>query len=162
MAGSAYTFSYATFGEFVAWIIGWDLVLELVLGAATVSVGWSGYFNRLLGDLGLPLPESIAGETATLNVPAMAIALAVTAVLVLGIKLSSRVTAVIVAIKLAVVLLVIFLGLFYVNTANYTPSSPRRNRGRPARAAGRAADPAAAGGCRPRDVVQASRRPVSV
>lgn len=124
VAGSAYTFSYATFGEFVAWIIGWDLVLELVLGAATVSVGWSGYFNRLLGDLGIPLPSSIAGETARLNIPAMAIALAVTVVLVLGIKLSSRVTAVIVAIKIAVVLLVIGLGLFYVNTANYTPFVP--------------------------------------
>src|SRR4051794_34264335 len=98
VAGSAYTFSYATFGEFIAWIIGWDLVLELALGAATVSVGWSGYFNQLLGDLGVPLPSSIAGETATVNIPAMAIALIMAGVLVLGIKLSSRVTAVIVAI----------------------------------------------------------------
>ena len=57
VAGSAYTFSYATLGEFVAWIIGWDLVLELALGAATVSVGWSGYLNQLLGDLGIPLPD---------------------------------------------------------------------------------------------------------
>ena len=75
VAGSAYTFSYATLGEFVAWIIGWDLVLELALGAATVSVGWSGYLNQLLGDLGIPLPTSIAGETATVNIPAIFIAL---------------------------------------------------------------------------------------
>ncbi|GAA1630908.1 amino acid permease [Georgenia ruanii] len=124
VAGSAYTFSYATFGEFIAWIIGWDLVLELALGAATVSVGWSGYFNQLLGDLGIPLPASIAGETATVNIPAMFIALLMTGVLVLGIKLSSRVTTVIVAIKIAIVLLVIVLGLFYVQAANYSPFVP--------------------------------------
>ncbi|WP_152204451.1 amino acid permease [Georgenia thermotolerans] len=124
VAGSAYTFSYATFGEFMAWIIGWDLVLELALGAATVSVGWSGYFNQLLGDLGIPLPASIAGETATVNIPAMFIALLMTGVLVLGIKLSSRVTTVIVAIKIAIVLLVIVLGLFYINAANYQPFVP--------------------------------------
>jgi APA family basic amino acid/polyamine antiporter len=124
VAGSAYTFSYATFGEFIAWIIGWDLVLELALGAATVSVGWSGYFNQLLGDLGIPLPTSIAGETATVNIPAMAVALAMTGVLVLGIRLSSRVTAVIVGIKLVIVLLVIVVGIFYVKADNYSPFIP--------------------------------------
>src|SRR3712207_3985875 len=124
VAGSAYTFSYATMGELVAWIIGWDLVLELALGAATVSVGWSGYLNQLLGDIGTPLPTSIAGETATVNIPAIVIALLMTAVLVLGIKLSSRVTSVIVAIKVAIVLLVIVLGLFYVTADNYTPFVP--------------------------------------
>jgi basic amino acid/polyamine antiporter, APA family len=124
VAGSAYTFSYATFGELIAWIIGWDLVLELALGAATVAVGWSGYLNQLLDDLGTPLPESIAGETATFNIPAVFIVLLMTTVLVLGIKLSSRVTAVIVAIKLAIVLLVIAVGLFFVKAANYTPFVP--------------------------------------
>ncbi|MCW2684312.1 MAG: putative amino acid permease [Blastococcus sp.] len=124
VAGSAYTFSYATLGEFVAWIIGWDLVLELALGAATVSVGWSGYLNQLLGDLGIPLPESIAGETARFNIPAIFIALLMTGVLMLGIKLSSRVTSVIVAIKVAIVLLVIVVGIFYVKAANYTPFLP--------------------------------------
>jgi APA family basic amino acid/polyamine antiporter len=124
VAGSAYTFSYATLGEFVAWIIGWDLVLELALGAATVSVGWSGYLNQLLGDLGIPLPESIAGETARFNIPAIVIALLMTGVLILGIKLSSRVTSVIVAIKVAIVLLVIAVGIFYVEAANYTPFLP--------------------------------------
>ncbi|HET6393467.1 MAG TPA: amino acid permease [Blastococcus sp.] len=124
VAGSAYTFSYATLGEFIAWIIGWDLVLELALGAATVSVGWSGYLNQLLGDLGIPLPESIAGETARFNIPAIFIALLMTGVLILGIKLSSRVTSVIVAIKVAIVLMVIVVGVFYVKAANYSPFVP--------------------------------------
>jgi basic amino acid/polyamine antiporter, APA family len=124
VAGSAYTFSYATFGEFVAWIIGWDLVLELALGAATVAVGWSGYLNQLLGDLGIPLPTSIAGEEARFNIPAIVVVALMTSVLVLGIKLSSRVTSVIVAIKVAIVLLVIAVGVFFVEAANYTPFVP--------------------------------------
>ncbi|ADB73662.1 amino acid permease [Geodermatophilus obscurus] len=124
VAGSAYTFSYATFGEFIAWIIGWDLVLELALGAATVSVGWSGYLNQLLDDIGTPLPSSIAGETATVNIPAILITLVMTGVLILGIKLSSRVTAIIVAIKLVVVLLVIGVGFFLTKAENYTPFVP--------------------------------------
>src|SRR4029450_9548513 len=124
VAGSAYTFSYATLGEFIAWIIGWDLVLELALGAATVSVGWSGYLNQLLGDLGIPLPTSIAGETATVNIPAILVVLAMAGVLILGIKLSSRVTSVIVAIKVTIVLLVIVVGIFYVNADNYSPFIP--------------------------------------
>ncbi|MCU1669584.1 MAG: putative amino acid permease [Blastococcus sp.] len=130
VAGSAYTFSYATLGEFVAWIIGWDLVLELALGAATVSVGWSGYLNQLLGDLGIPLPTSIAGETATVNIPAIVIALVMTGVLILGIKLSSRVTAIIVAIKLVIVVLVIVVGIFYVKAANYHPFVPPAQPGK--------------------------------
>ncbi|HEV7211895.1 MAG TPA: amino acid permease [Blastococcus sp.] len=130
VAGSAYTFSYATLGEFVAWIIGWDLVLELALGAATVSVGWSGYLNQLLGDLGIPLPTSIAGETATVNIPAIFIALLMTGVLMLGIKFSSRVTSVIVAIKLVIVALVIGVGIFYVKAANYHPFVPPTQPGK--------------------------------
>src|SRR5215213_1924504 len=88
VAGSAYTFSYATFGEFVAWIIGWDLILEFAVAAAVVAKGWSGYLNQLLDDIGTPLPTSIAGETATVNIPAIVIALLMTGVLILGIKLS--------------------------------------------------------------------------
>ncbi|MGZ4540611.1 MAG: amino acid permease [Blastococcus sp.] len=130
VAGSAYTFSYATLGEFVAWIIGWDLVLELALGAATVSVGWSGYLNQLLGDLGIPLPTSIAGEKATVNIPAIFIALLMTGVLMLGIKFSSRVTSVIVAIKLVIVVLVIAVGIFYVKAANYHPFIPPAQPGK--------------------------------
>jgi APA family basic amino acid/polyamine antiporter len=125
VAGSAYTFSYATIGELPAWIIGWDLMLELALGAATVAVGWSGYAKILLDDLGIHLPSSIAGEDATFNVPAMLVVLAVTALLVFGVKVSSRVNAVIVAIKIAVVLLVIIAGLFFVKGANYHPFIPK-------------------------------------
>jgi APA family basic amino acid/polyamine antiporter len=124
VAGSAYTFSYATIGELPAWIIGWDLVLELALGAATVAVGWSGYAQILLGDLGIDLPSSIAGEDATFNIPAMLIVLAVTALLVVGVKVSSRVNAVIVAIKIAVILFVIVAGLFFIKSANYHPFIP--------------------------------------
>jgi APA family basic amino acid/polyamine antiporter len=125
VAGSAYTFSYATIGELPAWIIGWDLMLELALGAATVAVGWSGYAKVLLDDLGIHLPSSIAGEDATFNVPAMLVVLAVTALLVFGVKVSSRVNAVIVAIKIAVILLVIVAGLFFIKGANYHPFIPK-------------------------------------
>ena len=123
-AGSAYTYSYGTIGELPAWIIGWDLVLELALGGAVVSVGWSGYFASLMETLGITLPTSLAGEEATFNIPAVLIALALTGVLVAGIKLSSRVNAVIVTIKIAVVLLVIVAGLFFIKGANYTPFVP--------------------------------------
>jgi len=129
VAGSAYTFSYATMGEAVAWIIGWDLTLELALGAATVSVGWSGYLNHLLGDIGIPLPTSIAGEDATVNVAAMFIALLMTGVLVLGIELSSRVTSVIVGVKLLVVALVIVVGVFNLTKSNYSPFIPPAQSG---------------------------------
>jgi basic amino acid/polyamine antiporter, APA family len=125
VAGSAYTFSYATIGELPAWIIGWDLMLELALGAATVAVGWSGYAKILLDDMGIHLPTSLVGEEATFNVPAMLVVLAVTALLVLGVKISSRVNAVIVAIKIAVVLLVIVAGLFFVKGSNYHPFIPK-------------------------------------
>lgn len=124
VAGSAYTYSYATLGEVVAWIIGWDLVLELALGAAVVSVGWSQYLNSLLDTFGIPLPTSIAGETATVNIPAMLLVVVLTAVLVLGIKVSSRINAVMVAVKLAVVGLVIVAGLFFIRAANYSPFIP--------------------------------------
>jgi APA family basic amino acid/polyamine antiporter len=124
VAGSAYTFSFATLGEFPAWIIGWDLMLEMALAAAVVAVGWSGYFNALLTSIGLPLPAAIAGDDPVVNLPAMAIVFILTAILVAGIKLSSRVNEVIVAIKVAVILLVIVAGLFFVNAANYTPFIP--------------------------------------
>jgi APA family basic amino acid/polyamine antiporter len=124
VAGSAYTFSYATFGEVVAWIIGWDLVLEFLIGAAAVSVSWSGYLQQLLADIGISLPSSIAGEEARFNIPAIAVALLMTAVLVLGIKFSSRVTAVVVAIKLTIVLLIIGVGVFHLQGDNYSPFVP--------------------------------------
>ncbi|MCW2919154.1 MAG: amino acid permease-associated region [Actinomycetia bacterium] len=119
VAGSAYTFSYATLGEFPAWIIGWDLILEMALGAAVVAVGWSGYAASLLDSMGLHLPSSLAGENANFNIPAVLIVLAVTGLLVLGIKISSRVNAIVVAIKIAVILMVIVAGLFFVKGVNY-------------------------------------------
>jgi APA family basic amino acid/polyamine antiporter len=125
VAGSAYTFSYATIGELPAWIIGWDLMLELALGAATVAVGWSGYAKILLDDMGIHLPTSVVGEDATFNIPAMLIVLAVTALLVTGVKISSRVNAVIVTIKIAVVLFVIVAGLFFIKGSNYHPFVPK-------------------------------------
>ncbi|MGS2643910.1 amino acid permease [Streptosporangium sp. LJ11] len=123
-AGSAYTFAFATLGEFPAWIIGWDLMLEMMLGAAVVAVGWSGYLTSLLASLGITLPGAIAGEGAAFNLPAALIVLILTAVLVVGIKLSSRFNLVIVTIKLAVILLVVVAGLFFVRAANYSPFIP--------------------------------------
>ncbi|WP_019631360.1 amino acid permease [Actinomadura atramentaria] len=128
VAGSAYTFSYATLGEFPAWIIGWDLILELALGAAVVAVGWSGYAASLLDTLGMPLPAAIShppGEHGgVVNVPAILLVFGVTILLVTGVKVSSRVNAVVVGIKLAVVLLIIVAGLFFIKGANYTPFIP--------------------------------------
>jgi APA family basic amino acid/polyamine antiporter len=119
VAGSAYTFSYATLGELVAWIIGWDLVLELALGAAVVSRGWSAYLQKLFN-----LPNWMAGDQAVPDLGAILIVVLLTALAVVGTKLSGRFTAVLVVIKLAVVLLVIVAGLFYVKSANYAPFIP--------------------------------------
>jgi basic amino acid/polyamine antiporter, APA family len=127
VAGSAYTFSYASMGEFLAWIIGWDLILEFVIGASTVSVGWSQYFVEVLRTIGLGLPESLTaapGVGGVFNLPAAVITLLLTIVLVVGIRLSSTLTNVIVAIKLAVVLFFIIFGAFFINAANWTPFLP--------------------------------------
>ncbi|HEY6798509.1 MAG TPA: amino acid permease [Kineosporiaceae bacterium] len=127
VAGSAYTFSYATLGELVAWIIGWDLVLELALGASTVAVGWSQYFADVLKATGITVPRRIYTESPSLHSPnliAAVIVMSLTGVLCLGIKVSARVNAVIVAIKLAIVLFVIIAGLFYLKATNYSPFIP--------------------------------------
>jgi basic amino acid/polyamine antiporter, APA family len=119
VAGSAYTFGYATLGELVAWIIGWDLALELALGAAVVARGWSAYFQNLLD-----LPTSIAGDKAHVDLAAILIVLVLGAVGFVGVKFSSRVTGILVALKVLVVLFVIGAGLFYVRAANYHPFVP--------------------------------------
>jgi basic amino acid/polyamine antiporter, APA family len=125
VAGSAYTFSYATFGELVAWIIGWDLVLEFTVGASALSVGFSGYLQNVLADTPFAIPASIGSAAdGVVDLPAMLIALLVAGVLIGGVKLSSRVNQVVVAIKLAVVALVIVMGIGYIKTANYTPFIP--------------------------------------
>ncbi|MEU0602604.1 amino acid permease [Streptomyces sp. NPDC006393] len=129
VAGSAYTFSYASLGEFPAWIIGWDLVLELALGTAVVAVGWSGYIHSLLDNAGWHLPEAISGRDAAtgfgFDILAALLVLVLTAILVLGMKLSARVTSVVVAVKVAVVLIVIVAGAFFIDGDNYDPFVPK-------------------------------------
>ncbi len=124
IAGSAYTFSYASLGELIAWIIGWDLMLELALGASTVASGWSQYFTVVLHSApwhtALPAWMTANGH----NIVAAGIVLIITALLCFGIRTSSRVNAVIVAIKLAIILLVIIAGLRYIHTANWHPFVP--------------------------------------
>ncbi|RFS20954.1 amino acid permease [Chitinophaga silvatica] len=131
IAGSAYTYSYATLGEFIAWIIGWDLVLEYALGAATVAIGWSQYLNKLLTNVfGVTIPyqwchspfeTSDAGVQGIMNVPSLFILLALTMLLVRGIQGSAIVNNIIVIAKVAIVLLFIFLGWQFINPANHTP-----------------------------------------
>jgi APA family basic amino acid/polyamine antiporter len=122
VAGSAYTFSYASLGELIAWIIGWDLILELALGAATVAVGWSSYFADVMQHAGVVIPEALYSDGR--NVVAAGIVLVLTAVICFGIKVSSRINFVVVAIKVAVVLLVIVVGAFYIQTSNWVPFIP--------------------------------------
>jgi basic amino acid/polyamine antiporter, APA family len=137
IAGSAYTYAYATLGEFVAWVIGWDLILEYALGAATVAVGWSGNVVSLLADVGIHLPAAISGApgtmvllpdggtaTAVFNLPAVLIAIAVTALLIRGVQESATVNAVVVAIKVAIILLVIVAGAAFIRSEHYVPFIP--------------------------------------
>ncbi len=136
LAGSAYTYAYATLGEFFAWIIGWDLVLEYLFGASTVAVGWSGYVVSFLKDFGIHLPPAFSnapfsyvnGDWATTgavaNVPAMLLIAVLTALLVAGIKESSRFNNAIVFIKVLVILLFIGFGVAYINANNYSPFLP--------------------------------------
>jgi APA family basic amino acid/polyamine antiporter len=137
VAGSAYTYAYATMGEFVAWIIGWDLVLEYAVGAATVSVSWSRYVVSLLHDWGLNLPAQftispfdttkLADGTEVqgfVNLPAIFVIALVSLLLMRGISESARVNNTIVVIKLAVVAAVIGIGAFYVKSQNYVPFIP--------------------------------------
>ena len=138
IAGSAYTYGYATLGEFIAWIIGWDLILEYLFGAATVAVGWSGYFTAFLKDyLHVNLPSQFVNAPyrvegthtlvrtgAVLNVPAMILIALMTTLLVIGIRESASFNNVIVVVKLAIVLLVIAFGFAMVNSANWHPFIP--------------------------------------
>ena len=143
IAGSAYTYGYATLGEFVAWIIGWDLVLEYLFGAATVAVGWSGYFGAFLHRLGIDLPAGFMSAPlavegthhltrvpgGVMNVPAVGLILLMTILLVIGIKESARFNNVIVYIKIAIVVLVIGFGFLHVTKANWHPFVPPNTGG---------------------------------
>jgi APA family basic amino acid/polyamine antiporter len=149
IAGSAYTYAYTTMGELIAWIIGWDLILEYSLGAATVSVGWSGYVVSFLRDIGVHIPAALSAAPGTcvhelarhvaevhecsvaagdvnalFNLPATLIVLAVSALLVIGITESARANAIVVVIKVAVILLFIAFGIGYINADNLTPFIP--------------------------------------
>jgi basic amino acid/polyamine antiporter, APA family len=134
IAGSAYTYSYVTMGEFVAWIIGWDLVLEYAVGAATVAIAWSEYFNKLLQYFGLSVPYAWShspfqtqvdtGVHGIMNVPAVFILLVLSLLLVRGTQQSAWVNNLIVITKVAIVVLVIALGWGFINPANHTPYIP--------------------------------------
>ena len=154
VAGSAYTYSYATMGEFVAWIIGWDLILEYSMGAATVGVGWSSYFASLMDFLGIHIPSQFvnaplawcgSGDVAqglmgcvktgfnatgaVVNLPAMLVVLLATTVLTIGIQESARVNNIIVLLKVLVVLLFIAFGIKYINPDNWKPFVPANTGG---------------------------------
>ena len=125
VSGSAYTFSYATLGEIVAWAIGWDLLLELMLGASVVAQGWSTYFVTFLGQLGVTWPESLGpAEGWHFDLPAFVLVAALTLLVAKGIKESLRVNLVLVAVKLFIVLFVIIAGLGFVKPDNWTPFIP--------------------------------------
>ncbi|HVJ50762.1 amino acid permease [Desulfitobacterium sp.] len=129
VAGSAYTYSYVSLGEFMAWIIGWDLMLEYLLAASTVSIGWSGYFQILLSGFGINLPVWATGAIgsspgAIFNLPAVAIALIITLLISRGVKEAARFNNIIVFVKLGAVLLFIFVAAWYVKPANWTPFLP--------------------------------------
>jgi APA family basic amino acid/polyamine antiporter len=125
VAGSAYTFSYATFGEFIAWIIGWNLVLELAVGAAVVAKGWSSYLGTVFGFAG----GTVSIGEFQLDWGALFVVSLVSILLILGTKLSSRVSAVITFVKVSVVILVVVVGAFYIKPANYTPFIPKPESG---------------------------------
>jgi len=130
VAGSAYTFSYATFGEFMAWIIGWDLILELAVGAAAVSKGWSAYLETVLSYIfgkGTKTTFEIGGVPVDWG--ALIVVLVLATLLAVGTKLSSRFSMVITGIKVAVVLFVIVLGIFYIKGSNYSPFIPEAQSG---------------------------------
>ncbi|PHV15212.1 amino acid permease [Janthinobacterium sp. BJB1] len=131
VAGSIYTYSYATLGELAAWMIGWDLLLEYGLAAAAVSVGWSGYFQSLLSGFGVTLPVALTaapgalpGVTTFINLPALVIMLLLTAMLGWGVRESARLNNIMVAIKVGVVLLFIIFGARHVQPANWQPYMP--------------------------------------
>ncbi|EPD83285.1 APA family basic amino acid/polyamine antiporter [Microbacterium sp. oral taxon 186 str. F0373] len=123
VSGSAYTFSYASLGELFAWIIGWDLILEMFLGASVVAQGWSAYLGVLLGQLGIPLPAAI-GYGGTVDVMAIVLVIVLGALMTLGIRESMRVNLVLVGVKLFIVLFVIVAGIMFINPANYAPFVP--------------------------------------
>ncbi len=130
VSGSAYTYSYIAFGEMVAFVIGWDLILEYALGAATVSVGWSGYFVNLIENLGLHIPAALTvaagtpGSNGFFNLPAFLIVIIITTLISLGINQTKRVNDTMVIIKLVVIVLFILMTVWFIKSNNWKPFSP--------------------------------------
>jgi APA family basic amino acid/polyamine antiporter len=138
ISGSAYTYAYATLGEFIAWIIGWDLILEYLFGASTVAVGWSGYIVSFLADFGLQIPPHLSSAPiaynaadhtyamtgAFLNLPAMFIIGIMTMLLVVGIRESANFNNLIVIVKVIVILMFVIFGWQYINADNWVPFIP--------------------------------------
>ena len=128
IAGSAYSYSYASLGEIFAWIIGWDLILEYSVSVSAVAIGWSGYVTNLLSDLGVSLPQSLVNPPGfnggVVNLPAMVIIALITVLLVIGVKESARINNVIVAIKVGIVLLFLYLGFSHINPVNWANFTP--------------------------------------
>ncbi|MFJ9388543.1 amino acid permease [Nocardioides sp. NPDC101246] len=130
VSGSAYTFSYATLGEMLAWIIGWDLILEMVLGASVVAQGWSSYLVTFLEEIGLGWPEGFGPDANASfgqpNLAALLLVIVLVGLITIGIKESLRVNLALVAVKLFIVLFVIVAGMFYISGDNYDPFIPER------------------------------------
>jgi len=136
VSGSAYTYGYATMGEFIAWIIGWDLILEYLFGSATVAVGWAGYVTSFLADFGIVIPPSMCqspfifdhtgwhASGSFINFPAVFIVALMTTLLVIGIKESAKFNNIIVLVKVVVILLFIGFGISHIHIANWTPFIP--------------------------------------
>ncbi len=129
IAGSAYTYAYASLGEIVAWLIGWDLILEYAVGSMTVAIGWSGYMQKLLSGIGIELPVWMSAAPGTLpgaviNLPAVIIVLLIMTLLVIGVRESARFNAVMVLIKVAAILFFIVAGATFVKPENWNPFSP--------------------------------------
>ncbi|GLH63523.1 amino acid permease [Parageobacillus sp. G301] len=129
VSGSAYTYSYATFGELIAWILGWDLILEYGVASSAVAVGWSGYFQGLLSGFGIELPKALTNaydpaKGTFIDLPAICIILFITFLLNLGVKKSARFNAIMVVIKVVVVLLFLAVGVWYVKPENWSPFMP--------------------------------------
>jgi APA family basic amino acid/polyamine antiporter len=133
VSGSAYTYAYATMGELMAWIIGWDLILEYGISVAAVAVGWGQYFNDLLDNLlGITLPESITnppGDGGTVNIPAAFLVLAVTALLIFGVRETARANTIMVFTKVGIILLFIVLAFTGFSTDNLSPFAPEGSAG---------------------------------
>jgi basic amino acid/polyamine antiporter, APA family len=129
VSGSAYTYSYATFGELIAWVLGWDLILEYGVASSAVASGWSGYFQGLIGGFGIQLPKALTSaynpaEGTFIDLPAILIVLLISVLLTQGVKKSAKFNTIMVIIKIAVVLLFIAVGVWYVEPANWTPFMP--------------------------------------